>query len=59
MLTNTTIKDNDLITQLFGLMSDAKETIALGKSANEKNYLYSSANHLFLANISLNLIKIF
>lgn len=57
LLTNTTIKDNDLITQLFGLMSDAKETIALGKSANEKNYLYSSANHLFLANISLNLIK--
>jgi uncharacterized protein len=57
LLNTTAIKDNDLITQLFGLMSDAKESITLGKGANEKNYLYSAANHLFLANISLNLIK--
>jgi hypothetical protein len=57
LLNNTSIKDNDLITQLFGLMNEAKESIDLGKSANSKNYMYSSANHLFLANISLNLIK--
>lgn len=57
LLNNTDIKDNDLITQLFSLMSEAKESINLGKTANEKNYLYSAANHLFLANISLNLIK--
>lgn len=56
-ITQTNIKDNDLLTEMYSLYTDAGKYMDAGKSANEKNYLYSAANNFFIANISLNLIR--
>jgi len=56
-LKNANLKDNDLLTELYSTLTDAKITFNEGRSAYEKNYLYSAANNFFLANISLNLIN--
>lgn len=57
VLKDTDLEDSDLLTELYSLLQDAKEAYNDGKSAYSKNYLYSSANQFFKANVSVNLIK--
>lgn len=56
LLKSSDIKDNDLLNELYSSYNDAKDIYNSGKSAYEKNYLYSSANQFFLANRTLNFI---
>jgi len=56
-LKNSDLEDNDLLTELYSAFTDAKTDFDAGKSAYEKKYLYTAANHFFNANIFLNLIS--
>ena len=50
------LKDNDLLTELYSTLTEAKQFYKEGSIAYEKKYLYSSANNLFRANVDLGII---
>ncbi len=51
------IDDSDLLTELYAILTDTKDLYKDGVSAYDKNYLYSSANQFYLANVYANLVK--
>lgn len=51
------IDDSDLLTELYAILTDTKDIYKDGVSAYDKNYLYSSANQFYLANVYANLVK--
>ncbi len=56
-LNKTELEDNDILNSLYETITTSQKYLEDGNTALEKNYLYSAANYLFLANIYANLVN--